>query len=72
MKCHAKYGADKLTYEQRKKKSWILAFAWVINFPFFKTVDKKMWMKFVMVNGWTFNSQSFLKSVPESLEIIGM
>ena len=37
-----KYGADKFDLRSdREKKDGTLAFAWVVDFPFFKKVDKK-------------------------------
>jgi len=55
-----KYGADKfdLRTEEEKEKG-ILAYAWVVNFPFFeKTDDGK----------WTFTHNPFSMPIPEHLE----
>lgn len=55
-----KYGADKfdMRTEEEKKKN-VLAYAWVVNFPFFeKTDDGK----------WTFTHNPFSMPIPEHLE----
>lgn len=55
-----KYGADKfdLRTEEEKEKG-ILAYAWVVNFPFFeKTDDGK----------WTFTHNPFSMPIPEHIE----
>ena len=65
-----KYGADKfdLRTEQEKKDS-ILAFAWVINFPFFKKVDKKDAAEVRdSKSGWTFTHNPFSMPIPEHEE----
>ncbi|MGH7203923.1 MAG: amino acid--tRNA ligase-related protein, partial [Candidatus Levyibacteriota bacterium] len=62
-----KYGADKfdLRSEQEKKDN-ILAFAWVVNFPFFKKVDKKdAAEKRDSKSGWTFTHNPFSMPIPE-------
>lgn len=66
----AKYGADKFDLRtESEKKAGILSFAWVINFPFFKKVDKK---DIAEVrdgkSGWTFTHNPFSSPIPESLE----
>jgi aspartyl-tRNA synthetase len=56
-----KYGADKfdMRTEEEKKDSKILAYAWVVNFPFFeKTDDGK----------WTFTHNPFSMPIPEHVE----
>ncbi|MDR3519337.1 MAG: OB-fold nucleic acid binding domain-containing protein [Candidatus Pacebacteria bacterium] len=55
-----KYGADKFDMRtEEDKKNNILAYAWVINFPFFeKTDDGK----------WTFTHNPFSMPIPEHLE----
>lgn len=65
-----KYGADKfdLRTEQEKKDN-VLAFAWVINFPFFKKVDPKDTAeKRDSKSGWTFTHNPFSMPIPEHLE----
>lgn len=60
-----KYGEDKfdLRSEDEKKEN-ILAFAWVINFPFFKRVDKDDAAEVADgKSGWTFTHNPF--SMPE-------
>ncbi|KKQ08529.1 MAG: Aspartyl-tRNA synthetase, partial [Candidatus Pacebacteria bacterium GW2011_GWF1_36_5] len=65
-----KYGADKfdLRSEEEKKEN-VLAFAWVVSFPFFKKVDKK---DIAEVrdgkSGWTFTHNPFSSPIPESME----
>lgn len=62
-----KYGGDKfdLRSEQEKKEN-ILAFAWVINFPFFKKVDKKDAAEMRdSKSGWTFTHNPFSMPMPE-------
>jgi len=66
----AKYGADKfdLRTEEEKKKN-VLAFAWVINFPFFKKVDKKDVAEVRdSKSGWTFTHNPFSMPIPEHVE----
>jgi aspartyl-tRNA synthetase len=55
-----KYGADKfdLRTEEEKEKG-ILAYAWVINFPFFEKTDD---------GTWTFTHNPFSMPIPEHLE----
>jgi len=55
-----KYGADKFDMRtEEDKKNNILAYAWVVNFPFFeKTDDGK----------WTFTHNPFSMPIPEHLE----
>ena len=55
-----KYGADKFDMRtEEDKKNNVLAYAWVINFPFFeKTDDGK----------WTFTHNPFSMPIPEHLE----
>ena len=55
-----KYGADKFdmrTDEDREKA--VLAYAWVMNFPFFEKTDE---------GGWTFTHNPFSMPIPEHLE----
>jgi aspartyl-tRNA synthetase len=55
-----KYGADKfdLRTDEEKEKG-ILAYAWVVNFPFFEKTDE---------GGWTFTHNPFSMPIPEHLE----
>lgn len=65
-----KYGADRfdLRTEQEKKDN-VLAFAWVINFPFFKKVDQKdAAEKRDGKSGWTFTHNPFSMPIPEHME----
>lgn len=64
-----KYGADKfdLRTEEEKKEN-VLAFAWVINFPFFKKVDKKDAAEVRdSKSGWTFTHNPFSMPIPEHI-----
>src|SRR6266568_1343307 len=68
----AKYGADKfdLRTEEEKKEN-VLAFAWVINFPFFKKVDKKDAAEVRdSKSGWTFTHNPFSMPIPEHVELL--
>lgn len=65
-----KYGADKFDLRtDEERKAGVLAFAWVVNFPFFKKVDKK---DAVEVrdgkSGWTFTHNPFSAPIPEHAE----
>lgn len=65
-----KFGADKfdLRTEQEKKDN-VLAFAWVIKFPFFKKVDKADAAEVEDgKSGWTFTHNPFSGPLPEFLE----
>lgn len=64
------FGADKfdLRSEQEKKEN-VLAFAWVINFPFFKKVDAKDAAEVRDgKSGWTFTHNPFSAPIPEHEE----
>jgi aspartyl-tRNA synthetase len=66
----AKYGADKfdLRSEEEKKQN-LLAFAWVVNFPFFKKVDQKDVAEVRDgKSGWTFTHNPFSSPTPESMQ----
>lgn len=65
----AKYGADKFDLrDEEEKKAGILAFAWVVKFPFFKQVDKKDVAEVRDgKSGWTFTHNPFSSPVPESM-----
>jgi aspartyl-tRNA synthetase len=55
-----KHGADKFdlrTEEEKKEK--VLAYAWVIDFPFFEKTDE---------GGWTFSHNPFSMPIPEHLD----
>lgn len=55
-----KFGADKFDMRQeQEKKDGILAYAWVIDFPFFERNDE---------GGWTFTHNPFSMPLPEYLE----
>lgn len=65
-----KFGADKfdLRTEEEKEKG-ILAFAWVVDFPFFKKVDKADAAEVQDgKSGWTFTHNPFSMPKPEFLE----
>ncbi|MEK7460916.1 MAG: aspartate--tRNA ligase [Patescibacteria group bacterium] len=55
-----KFGADKFDLRtEEDKKNGILAYAWVIDFPFFEKTD---------TGGWTFTHNPFSQPLPEYLE----
>jgi aspartyl-tRNA synthetase len=65
-----KFGADKFDLRSEEdKKNGVLAFAWVINFPFFKRVDKKDMAEVRDgKSGWTFTHNPFSTPIPEHVE----
>ncbi len=65
-----KYGEDKFDMRtDEDKKNGVLAFAWVINFPFFKKVDKKDQAEVRdSKSGWTFTHNPFSAPIPEHEE----
>jgi aspartyl-tRNA synthetase len=65
-----KYGADKFDLRnEQEKKEGVLAFAWVVNFPFFKKVDKGDRAEIADgKSGWTFTHNPFSMPLPEHLE----
>lgn len=65
-----KYGADKFDLRTDKEKEEnVLAFAWVINFPFFKKVDPKDGAeKRDGKSGWTFTHNPFSMPIPEHVD----
>jgi len=65
-----KYGADKFDLRnEQEKKEGVLAFAWVINFPFFKKVDPKDAAEVRDgKSGWTFTHNPFSMPIPEHRE----
>jgi aspartyl-tRNA synthetase len=62
-----KYGADKFDLRSDKEKEeGVLAFAWVIKFPFFKQVDKEDVAEVRDgKSGWTFTHNPFSAPEPE-------
>lgn len=64
-----KYGADKfdMRTEEEKKDGKTLAYAWVVNFPFFEKTDKEKGGGMEKGN-WTFTHNPFSMPIPEHLE----
>ncbi len=64
------FGADKFDLRsEQEKKDGVLAFAWVINFPFFKKVDKGDAAEVRDgKSGWTFTHNPFSSPLPEHME----
>lgn len=55
-----KYGADKFDLRtEEDKANGVLAFAWVVNFPFFEKTDE---------GGWTFTHNPFSVPIPEHID----
>ena len=55
-----KYGADKFDMRtEEDKQNGVLAYAWVIDFPFFEKTDE---------GGWTFTHNPFSMPIPEHVE----
>ena len=55
-----KYGADKFDMRtDEEKEKGILAYAWVVNFPFFEKTDE---------GGWTFTHNPFSMPIPEHVD----
>ena len=55
-----KYGADKFDMRTEDDKlKGVLAYAWVVNFPFFEKTDE---------GGWTFTHNPFSMPIPEHLD----
>lgn len=65
-----KYGADRFDLRtEAEKADGTLAFAWVVNFPFFKKVDKKDAAEVADgKSGWTFTHNPFSSPIPEHVE----
>jgi len=65
-----KYGSDKFDLRSEKEKDeGLLAFAWVINFPFFKKVDIKDDAEMIDgKSGWTFTHNPFSMPKKEHLK----
>lgn len=61
------FGADKFDLRSdAEKKDGTLAFAWVVDFPFFKKVDKKDAAEVRdSKSGWTFTHNPFSQAMPE-------
>lgn len=54
------YGADKFDMRtEEEKEQGILAYAWVVNFPFFEKTEE---------GGWTFTHNPFSMPIPEHIE----
>lgn len=65
-----KYGADRFDLRtEEDKKEGKLAFAWVVDFPFFKKVDKGDAAEVRDgKSGWTFTHNPFSTPIPEHLD----
>lgn len=65
-----KFGSDKFDLRtEEEKKDGTLAFAWVINFPFFrKTSNTEISDQFDSKSGWTFTHNPFSAPIPEHEE----
>lgn len=65
-----KFGADKFDLRtQKEKEENVLAFAWVVRFPFFKRVDTSDAAEVADgKSGWTFTHNPFGASIPEHQE----
>lgn len=65
-----KYGQDKFDLRtDQEKADNVLAFAWVVKFPFFKKVDTKDAAEVLDgKSGWTFTHNPFSQPLPEFLE----
>ncbi|MCC6711624.1 MAG: aspartate--tRNA ligase [Candidatus Pacebacteria bacterium] len=63
----AKYGEDRFDLRtDEEKEQGVLAFAWVVNFPFFKKVDKADVAEVRDgKSGWTFTHNPFSAPLPE-------
>lgn len=68
----AKYGADRFDLRSEEDKAnGVLAFAWVVNFPFFKQVDKADAAEVRDgKSGWTFTHNPFSAPLPEHREML--
>ncbi len=64
-----KYGADRFDLRsQEDKDKGVLAFAWVVNFPFFKKVDKNDQAETRdSKSAWTFTHNPFSSPIPEHI-----
>jgi aspartyl-tRNA synthetase len=66
----SKYGADKFDLRTpEEKENGTLAFAWVINFPFFRRVSKsEVSDSLDSKSEWTFTHNPFSVPIPEHIE----
>jgi len=64
-----KYGGDKFDLRtEGEKNDGILAFAWVVNFPFFRKVDKKDQVELKEgKSGWTYTHNPFSSPVDDHI-----
>lgn len=63
----AKYGADKFDLRtDAEKQAGVLAYAWVIDFPFFEKVDPSNSSE--QASKWTFTHNPFSMPIPEHME----
>ena len=62
-----KFGSDKFDLRtEEEKKDGTLAFAWVIDFPFFRPVNMtEISDKFDSKSKWTFTHNPFSMAIPE-------
>ncbi len=65
-----KFGSDKFDLRtEEEKKNGTLAFAWVINFPFFRPVSKtEVSDKYDSKSKWTFTHNPFSMPIPEHID----
>ncbi len=65
-----KYGADRFDLRtQQDKDQGLLAFAWVVKFPFFKKVDKTDRAEVLdSKSAWTFTHNPFSNPIPEHID----
>ncbi|PIR63506.1 MAG: aspartate--tRNA ligase [Candidatus Pacebacteria bacterium CG_4_9_14_3_um_filter_40_12] len=65
-----KYGADKFDIRtEEEKEAGVLAFAWVVSFPFFKKVDSTDAAEVLDgKSGWTFTHNPFSTPIAEHVE----
>lgn len=65
-----KYGADKFDLRtEKEKKENVLAFAWVVDFPFFKKVDSKDAAEVRDgKSGWTFTHNPFSMPIADHIQ----
>jgi aspartyl-tRNA synthetase len=64
------FGSDKFDLRtEKEKKDGVLAFAWVIDFPFFRPVSKtEISDKYDSKSKWTFTHNPFSMPIPEHVE----
>ncbi len=63
-----KYGNDRPDVRTNKEDPNLLAFCWVVDFPFFEKTDQKVTDDNAKVTGWTFTHNPFSRPKPEHLE----